>query len=80
MLTTAILVVVTAFVVTQIAIFTTTIYLHRALTHKGVTFKAPVNAGFKFITWFTTGIRPNASLGDDNPGINFHVLQLGYHF
>ena len=22
----------------------------------------------------------NASLGDDNPGINFHVLQLGYHF
>jgi lipid A 3-O-deacylase len=22
----------------------------------------------------------NADLGDDNPGINFHVLQLGYHF
>ena len=22
----------------------------------------------------------NAGLGDDNPGINFHVLQLGYHF
>lgn len=22
----------------------------------------------------------NASLGDENPGINFHVLQLGYHF
>ena len=58
MLTTAILVVVTAFVVTQIAIFTTTIYLHRALTHKGVTFKAPVNGAFKFITWLTTGIRP----------------------
>ena len=58
MLTTAILVAVTAFVVTQIAIFTTTIYLHRALTHKGVTFKAPVNGAFKFITWFTTGIRP----------------------
>jgi lipid A 3-O-deacylase len=22
----------------------------------------------------------NASLGDSNPGINFHVIQLGYHF
>ena len=22
----------------------------------------------------------NAGLGDDNPGINFHVIQLGYHF
>jgi hypothetical protein len=22
----------------------------------------------------------NASLGDDNPGINFHVLHLGYRF
>ncbi len=22
----------------------------------------------------------NAGLGDENPGINFHVLQLGYHF
>lgn len=22
----------------------------------------------------------NAGLGDDNPGINFHAIQLGYHF
>ena len=22
----------------------------------------------------------NAGIGDENPGINFHVLQLGYHF
>lgn len=58
MLTTAIVVLATAFVLTQIGIFTTTIYLHRALTHKGVTFKAPVNAVFKLITWITTGIRP----------------------
>jgi stearoyl-CoA desaturase (delta-9 desaturase) len=58
MLTTALVVIVVAFLITQIAIFTTTIYLHRALTHKGVTFKGPVNAGFKFVTWVTTGIRP----------------------
>ncbi len=58
MLTTAITVVVTAFVLTQIAIFITTIYLHRALTHKGVTFKPAVNAFFKTVTWLLTGIRP----------------------
>lgn len=55
---TILAVVLAAFVVTQIAIFVTTIYLHRALTHKAVTFAAPVNAAFKFITWITTGIRP----------------------
>jgi hypothetical protein len=22
----------------------------------------------------------NAGLGDDNPGINFHLMSLGYHF
>jgi lipid A 3-O-deacylase len=22
----------------------------------------------------------NAGLGDENPGINFHAVQLGYHF
>jgi hypothetical protein len=22
----------------------------------------------------------NAGLGDDNPGINFHAVQIGYHF
>jgi Lipid A 3-O-deacylase (PagL) len=22
----------------------------------------------------------NAGLGDDNPGINFHLVSLGYHF
>ncbi|MGI9621237.1 MAG: fatty acid desaturase [Acidimicrobiales bacterium] len=58
MLLDALIVVGVAFVVTQIAIFTTTIYLHRALTHRGVTFCRPVNHGFKFVTWMTTGIRP----------------------
>ena len=58
MLTTALVMVVTAFVITQVAIFTTTVYLHRALTHKGVTFRSPVNDFFKTVTWVTTGIRP----------------------
>ena len=58
MLTTAITVIVTAFVLTQIANFTTTMYLHRSLTHRAVTFHPAVNAVFRAITWITTGIRP----------------------
>ena len=58
MLSTALVVVVTAFVITQIAIFTTTIYLHRSLTHKAVVFHPAVNQLFRITTWVTTGIRP----------------------
>ena len=58
MLSTVLAIVVTAFVLTQIAIFTTTIYLHRALTHKAVEFHPAVASLFRLTTWLTTGIRP----------------------
>lgn len=47
-----------AFLVTQVAIFTTTIYLHRSLTHRAVRFAGPVDAVFRVLSWVTTGIRP----------------------
>ncbi|MFN3217485.1 MAG: acyl-CoA desaturase [Acidimicrobiales bacterium] len=58
MLTDLLLVLSVSFVLTQVAIFTTTIYLHRCLTHRAVTFAAPVAAVFRLLTWLTTGIRP----------------------
>jgi len=58
MLTTVLTVAITAFVLTQIAIFTTTIYLHRALAHRAVSFNPAVSAAFRLLAWITTGIRP----------------------
>jgi stearoyl-CoA desaturase (Delta-9 desaturase) len=58
MLTDLLLVLSVSFVLTQVAIFTTTIYLHRCLTHRAVTFAPPVAAVFRLLTWLTTGIRP----------------------
>lgn len=57
-MSTVLIAVVTAFALTQIAIFTTTIHLHRELTHRAVTFRSPVRAAFRVLTWLTTGIRP----------------------
>lgn len=58
MITTALVVVLVAFLLTQVAIFTTTIWLHRALTHRAVTFHPVVHQTFRLLTWVTTGIRP----------------------
>lgn len=49
---------ITSVVVTQVAIFTTTIYLHRALSHKSVTLSPGVTWFFRIVTWVTTGLRP----------------------
>jgi stearoyl-CoA desaturase (delta-9 desaturase) len=46
------------FVVTQVAIFITTVYLHRGLAHRGLTVKAPTSFGFRWVIWLTTGMRP----------------------
>jgi stearoyl-CoA desaturase (Delta-9 desaturase) len=46
------------FAVTFLANVATTVYLHRGLAHKAVTFKRPVNEVFRFLVWVTTGIRP----------------------
>jgi stearoyl-CoA desaturase (delta-9 desaturase) len=47
-----------AFVLSQIGVVCTTVFLHRALSHKALTVSPPVRAVFRFLTWITTGIRP----------------------
>src|ERR1700688_4453131 len=50
--------VIAAFLVTQIAIFTTTVYLHRALTHRALTVHPIVAVPCRAVIWLTTGMRP----------------------
>lgn len=45
-------------VVTQIAVYSTTIYLHRAVTHRAVVLHPAVRWAFRFCIWMTTGIVP----------------------
>src|SRR3954466_3405668 len=47
-----------AFVVTQIATLATTVYLHRALSHRSLTLGPGLTWVMRVITWITTGIRP----------------------
>ena len=49
--------VLTAFV-TQLALLITTLYLHRALSHRAVTLSPAVAGGCRAVLWLTTGIRP----------------------
>jgi len=49
---------VAAFVVTQVAIFITTVYLHRALSHRALSVGSPVAITFRALIWMTTGMRP----------------------
>jgi stearoyl-CoA desaturase (delta-9 desaturase) len=49
--------VVAAAVVTQIAIFATTIYLHRAAAHKALAMRPSVVIFWKSILWLTTGMK-----------------------
>jgi stearoyl-CoA desaturase (delta-9 desaturase) len=54
--------VVTALVVglavSLIANTATTVYLHRALSHRALTLSPPAAAAFRVLVWVTTGIRP----------------------
>jgi stearoyl-CoA desaturase (delta-9 desaturase) len=45
-----------AVAVTQLAIFSTTIYLHRSATHRGLALHPAAAFGFRFALWLTTGI------------------------
>ena len=47
-----------AVVVTQLAMFVTTIWLHRALSHRAMTVTPGLTRIFRVVTWITTGIRP----------------------
>jgi stearoyl-CoA desaturase (Delta-9 desaturase) len=44
--------------VTQVAIFATTIYLHRGLAHRGLTVHPSLALFCRFLLWITTGMRP----------------------
>jgi stearoyl-CoA desaturase (delta-9 desaturase) len=50
--------VVFAFVVTQITILATTVYLHRALSHRALSVKPAVALPIRFLIWVATGMRP----------------------
>jgi stearoyl-CoA desaturase (delta-9 desaturase) len=47
----------------QLALFATTIYLHRGITHKGLTMRPVTALPFRFILWVSTGIRPREWAG-----------------
>lgn len=44
--------------VTVLANLATTIYLHRAMSHRALTLSPPAAFVFRFVVWVTTGIRP----------------------
>ena len=50
--------VVAALVVTQCATAATTVYLHRALTHRAMTVRPEAALPFRFVIWITTGMKP----------------------
>jgi stearoyl-CoA desaturase (delta-9 desaturase) len=52
------LTVLAAAVICQLAIFLTTVYLHRAMAHKALTLAPPVALAMRFLIWVTTGIKP----------------------
>lgn len=47
-----------ALAISLAANFVTTVYLHRGLSHRALTFAAPTALVFRFFTWIMTGIRP----------------------
>lgn len=44
--------------ITLVSNLVTTIYLHRALSHRALTLSRPAAQTFRFLVWVTTGIRP----------------------
>ena len=58
MLTSAIVMLLVSSAVTQTAVFATTIYLHRAATHRALVLHPGVEFWFRFVLWITTGIVP----------------------
>jgi stearoyl-CoA desaturase (delta-9 desaturase) len=44
--------------VCQLATLVTTVYLHRGLSHRSLSFSPGLTFAFRVVTWVTTGIRP----------------------
>jgi stearoyl-CoA desaturase (Delta-9 desaturase) len=55
---TALLALLIGFGVSVVANVATSVYLHRALSHRAVTLSPAVIQVFRFLQWITTGIRP----------------------
>lgn len=55
---TVVIGIVSGIAVTFLANFATTIYLHRALSHKALTLRTPVAHVFRVVIWVATGIKP----------------------
>ena len=53
-----VLAVLLGLVLAQFATLVTTVYLHRGLSHRAVSFSPGITRVFRFLTWTTTGIRP----------------------
>jgi len=53
-----ILAILCALAVCQIAMFSTTVFLHRYAAHRALTIAAPIRLVFRVLIWLTTGIKP----------------------
>jgi stearoyl-CoA desaturase (Delta-9 desaturase) len=42
----------------QVAIFLTTVYLHRTVSHRAITMSPPLRFACRLLVWLTTGIQP----------------------
>ena len=56
MLASLFLTLVVSAILIQVAVFSTTIFLHRTATHKALVLHPAVEWSFKFALWLTTGI------------------------
>ena len=50
--------VVVGVVVSQLATFATSVYLHRSLSHRALATRRPLDVAFRVLVWTTTGIKP----------------------
>src|SRR5690349_15234760 len=55
-LVSAVVALVASAVIIQVAVFSTTIYLHRTATHKALLMHPALEWAFKFALWITTGL------------------------
>ena len=75
-----------AALVTQTAVFATTVYLHRVLAHRALTVRPGVAMVFRLIIWLMTGISPRAWVAvhrrhhafSDTPQDPHSPVQLGF--
>src|SRR5919197_5416078 len=75
-----------ALLVTQVAVFATTVYLHRALAHRALRLHPGVALVFRTVLWITTGIAPRAWVAvhrkhhafSDTPQDPHSPIQLGF--